>query len=151
MTDLQSTIVRCASCAAALGDVAHADVVVCRHCRAENHVSLSAEAATARAQRFQVAAAEAKSMAADIGARSDALMEEYQSLLQRVLMGERELAPRALEVFEGFMRLQYAPTLHFYGAWDSDDPVIVDALREVDATVAKAVAAAAESLGLTES
>ncbi len=143
---LESSVVRCASCAAPLGKVSHADVVVCPYCRAENHVAQTAEAMTARVQRFQVAADEANAMITDVQARGEALMAEYEALLVRVHAGERELAPRALELFEGYIRLQYVPTLHMYGAWGTDDPRIAAALKEIDATVESAVAAMAESL-----
>lgn len=146
MSELQSSVVRCASCAAPLRDVGHANVVICRYCRAENHVAHTAEAMTARAQRFQAAADEANAMVADVQARGEALMAEYEELATRVHAGERELAPRALEAFEGYIRLQYVPTLHMYGAWGTDDPRIAAALEEIDATVKSAVAAMAASL-----
>lgn len=148
MSDLQASIVRCSSCAAPLGQVAHADIVVCRYCTAENHVSITAEAATARAQRFQVAAGEAKTMAQDLEARGVALMAEYQQLFERVLLGETALAPRALELLEGYTRLQYAPTLHMYAAWGPGDPRIESALEEIDAVIANVVSAGAKSLGV---
>ena len=149
MGELEASVVRCASCAAPLGDVGHADVVVCRYCKAENHVAHTAEAMTTRVQRFQVATDEAKAMAADAERRGAALMTEYESLVSRVHAGDRSLIPRALEVFEGYIRLQYAPTLHMYGAWGTDDPRIAAALQEIDATVESAVSAMAESLKST--
>lgn len=148
VSDLQASIVRCSSCAAPLGEVGHADIVECRYCQAENHVSMTAEAATARAKRFQVAADEANAMAQDVKRRSVALMAEYERLTERVVLGETTLAPRALEVLEGYTRLQYVPTLHMYEAWGSDDPRTQNALKEIDATIAAVVSAAAESLGV---
>ncbi len=148
VSDLQASIVRCSSCAAPLGRVAHAEIVVCRYCKAENHVSITAEAAIARAHRFQVAADEARAMAQGVEARSVALMAEYQALSERVLRGEKALAPRALELLEGYTRLQYAPTLHMYAAWGSGDPRTQSALHEIDTVIAKVVAAGAKSLGV---
>ncbi|MEM6294684.1 MAG: hypothetical protein AAGA54_25640 [Myxococcota bacterium] len=146
MGTLQASIVRCASCAAPLDNVGHADVVTCRYCKAQNHVAHTPEATTARLQRFQVAADEAQAMAADVETRGAALMQEFESLLARVHAGEPELAPRALELYEGFIRLQYLPTLHMYGAWGSDDPRVAKALHDIDAAVAASVASMAESL-----
>lgn len=141
----RATIVRCVSCAAPLGDVGQLAVVVCRYCRAENHVAATPEAMAATARRVQVAADEAREMAAASEARGQALMAEYEALSTRVLQGERNLATAALQCLEGYLRLQYAPTLHLYAAMDPDDPAVIAALEQIDATVAEVVASMAES------
>ncbi len=93
MAKLRACVVRCASCAAPLGDVGHTEVVACRYCTAENHVAQTPEALGTQAKRFQVAADEAKAMAADVQARGEALLKEYELLCVRVFA--RRAGPRA--------------------------------------------------------
>lgn len=146
MNSHRASVVRCASCAAPLDSVAELAVVVCRYCRAENHVAQTPEAAAAHCARVRLAAEEARDLAAAQQARSDALQAEYEALIMRVHAGEEALATQALERFEGFLRLQYAPTLHLYAAMDPDDPRVLAAMQQIDDAVRSAVQAMAEAL-----
>lgn len=140
---------RCASCGAPLTRSNQAAVVDCIYCGSQNRlVTAEVEEAQAKHARFAQAADEARGMDADVSARSEALMAELTPLQEKALVeGDREAGQRATELFEGYMRLQYAPTLHMYKAMEPDDPTVVAALGQIDAAVDQSVAAFAQSVG----
>jgi uncharacterized Zn finger protein (UPF0148 family) len=144
----ETEIVRCATCGAPLGGVTEATMVVCPYCGCENHVTQTAAHMQARARRFEVAAKEADQMGRDNEARAQALMAEHQALLVRYMEGDKSVGQSVLRTLEGYLRLQYAPTLHIYGAYGMDDPKIADALAQIDATVKSAVEQTAQRLGI---
>jgi len=141
---------RCASCGAPLQRPGSQTVVVCIYCSSENRlVAAEVEAAQAKHARFAQAVKEADAMTTDTQARADALMAELTPLQERaVLESDRAAGARATQLFEGYMRLQYAPTIHMYRASDPDDPQIVAALKQIDDAVDQAVGAFASSVGV---
>ena len=144
----EAEIVRCATCGAPLDGVTEATMVVCPYCGCENHVAETAAHVNAKVRRFEVARVEADQMGRDNEARGQVLMAEHQALVARYIEGDESVGPVVLRTLEGYLRLQYAPTLHMYGAFGMDDPRIADALAQIDATVKAAVEQTAQRLGI---
>lgn len=144
----EAEVVRCATCGAPLAGVTQATAVVCPYCRAENHVAETAAHAQARVRRFEVAAHEADQIGRDTQAQAEALLAEHQALMKRFVNGDSSAGPDVLRTLEGYMRLQFAPTLHIYGAWGMDDPKIAEALAQIDTAVRTAVEDTAKRLGI---
>ncbi|ACY18702.1 hypothetical protein Hoch_6228 [Haliangium ochraceum DSM 14365] len=149
---MTSDICRCANCGAPLeSDAGDGVRVSCRYCGAENVLSraLFGDDAAVKAKRMQLAAGEASVIAKQNEARAQALMEEFQQLSIAAYQGDRDAAERAVVAMEGYLRLQYAPTIHVYNSYDPSDPTVVAAMKQIDEAVAEALRATRESLGLS--
>lgn len=149
---MSSHTFRCANCGAPLqsgdGDGVH---VRCRYCRAENVLSRSIGAGddpATKGRRLQLAAVEAQALAKRNEERSAALMAEFEALSLAAHQGDREAAEEAVVLMEGYLRLQYAPTVHMYTSYDPTDPAVVQAMQQIDTAVHQALAAVRESFGL---
>lgn len=149
---MSSHTYRCANCGAPLRSADGDGVkVACRYCHAENVLSRSigsgADAAT-KVKRMQLAASEAQMLAKQNEARSEELMAEFERLSGLAHQGDRAAAEQAVVAMEGYLRLQYAPTVHMYQSYDPSDPAVIEAMGQIDAAVAQALTAIRESLGL---
>lgn len=124
--------------------------VTCRYCGAENILSqvVSGDDVAAKVRRMQLAASEATALAKQNEARGEALMAEFQELSTAAYQGDRAAAERAVVAMEGYLRLQYAPTVHIYNSYDPNDPTVIAAMKQIDDAVAQALQATRESLGL---
>jgi len=149
---MSSHTFRCANCGAPLqsedGDGVH---VHCRYCRAENVLSRSigsGDDLATKSQRLQLAATEAQTIAQQNEARAAELMADFEALALAAHQGDREAAEKAALAMEGYLRLQYAPTVHMYQSYDPNDPAVVQAMQQIDHAVSQALAATRESLGL---
>ncbi|MEO1171844.1 MAG: hypothetical protein AAFX94_07300 [Myxococcota bacterium] len=67
-----------------------------------------------------------------VESRKPELDAEFQEVMQRVAMGERELKPRAAELIEAITRLAYAPTLAMLAQPGFDNP---EMREQIEATV----------------
>jgi hypothetical protein len=120
------------------------------YCEAENRL-VSEEVANAQQEqvRFAQVVEEAEQMQSDVEPRAARLMAEFEAAQQSALVGgDTDAAQQAVRHFEGYMRLQYAPTIHMYKTWDPTDPQVEQALRQIDETIDQAVGSVAESLGV---
>lgn len=152
---MSSHTFRCANCGAPLrsdgGDGVRVD---CRYCHAENVLSRSIGSGAdpaIKSRRLQLAASEAQTIAKQNEARAAALMAEFEQLSVAAHGGDRQAAEKAVVAMEGFLRLQYAPTVHMYTSYDPNDPTVVQAMAQIDDAVAQALKAIRESLGLAPS
>jgi len=146
---MQPTYVfRCATCGAPLEGTAGTFVIRCVYCDCENRlVAAEAEHMQAHHARFAQASEEAHEMARDLDARGAELMAAFQRESARALeQRDPDAAYAALRHFEGYLRLQYAPTLHLYKS--AGDPRSLGALTEIDQVIDRAVAEAAKGLGV---
>jgi hypothetical protein len=134
---------RCARCAGPLEGTRGQVVVTCAYCGTENRlVSLAHE-------RLTTAATESRRLAADLDARAEELRVAYERDYERaVLNGDRTTGASALRHLEGWLRLQYEPTLHLYRSMPPDDPTVSEALAQIDEVIDRALTAAAEPLGI---
>lgn len=155
---------RCANCGAPLEGAADVRMAACLYCRVENHIgtvpsSRSVPAArssdgpgapTGNVERFQLAAREAEDIAKSNEARGEALMADFKALSTQAHMeGDRAAAEQAVIAMEGYMRLQYAPTVHLYNSWDPNDPQVVAAMEQIDAAIESAIAGVRSTLNLS--
>lgn len=145
-----TTAIRCATCGAPLRDTEERTAVSCGYCGFENRlISVEAERLQQKHERFAEAAREAQEMGEEVERRANELMKRFEKAQERALMsGDGQAAHEAIQCFEGYMRLQYAPTIHMYRSYDPDDPQVAAALKEIDDAVAQAVRGIAESLGV---
>lgn len=141
---------RCAVCAGPLEGTAGAVVVRCAYCRAENRlVAVEQEQAQARVDRLTAAADEARRLATEVAARAEELRASFDRAMERAMLGDdAEAGAAALRHLEGWMRLEYAPTLHMYRAMPPDDPAVVAALAQIDDAIDRALATTAQQLGV---
>jgi LSD1 subclass zinc finger protein len=138
---------RCGTCGAPLSGIAGAVHVRCEYCESENRlVSVEAENATMRVARIQAAADGAQVLATELAARGERLFADFERASEQAAHGDRAAAAAALRHFEGYLRLQYAPTLHIYQSMEPDDPIVVKALAEIDRAIDAGVGAAATAL-----
>lgn len=86
-------------------------------------------------------------MARTLRERTDALEQEWRGLLTDITAGDRAQLPRFFELQEGWLRLTYAPTLHFLRGLPPDDPNALRMQHEIDEVVAKVLAKWRETLG----
>lgn len=129
---MQPVVYRCDFCGAPL-TLSSTGVTACRFCGEQNVLAPDHS-------RLLRHAREARALVAELGERTAALEREWRALLDDITAGQRGLVPRFLELHEGWLRLTYAPTLHFVRGLEPDDPVARQALAEVDATVARVLA-----------
>lgn len=151
MGDIEAgRVARCGTCGAPLVGTAGQVHVRCEYCQSENRlVSVEIENARSRAARVSVAAEAAQASIEELSARGERLLAEFERASERAhLHGDRRAAEAALRYFEGYVRLQYAPTLQVYAAMEPDDPVVVSAHAQIDRTIDDAVRATAEGLGV---
>jgi hypothetical protein len=141
-------VFRCGTCGAPLEGIADARVVRCTYCHGENRID-PAPAAPPPAAGGYAPFGRAPAPVDDHEARSEALLAEFEREQERALMeGDAEAARRAVEHFEGYLRLQYAPTIQLYTQMAPNDPQVLAALQQIDATVDQSVRSIAESLGV---
>ncbi len=129
---MSSVVHRCAFCGAPL-TLGNSVVIDCRYCGEHNELRGAASPLQQRAE-------EARSMVERLRERSDALEREWRALLEAIHGGQPQLVPRFLELHEGWLRLTYAPTVHFLQGMNPADPTVQRSLGEIDAAVEKVLA-----------
>lgn len=149
----QGKVFRCGTCGAPLNEVAGKSVVSCLYCENENHLEPAAKAQSQEPKqhaRFAQAGGDPSAAnAKDHEAQSEALMRKFEKAQERAMTtGDREAARRAVRHFEGYMRLQYAPTIEFCHNQDPDNPQVVQTLQQIDETIDQACRGIAASLGM---
>jgi predicted nucleic acid-binding Zn-ribbon protein len=147
---LLDMVYRCATCGGPLEETDQKVLVRCLYCQCENRlIEVEHERALARSSRLLAAAAQAQLMGAELEARGAELLAAFErESAQARINGDPRAAHAALQHLEGFLRLQYAPTLHMYRSMDPDDPVVVAALAQIDRVIDEAMGTAAASLGI---
>ncbi len=143
-------VYRCATCGGPLEGTDGQVVVRCAYCQCENRlIEVEQARMLARSARLVTAAAHATLLATELEARGAELLAAFERESVRARAhGDQQAAQAALRHLEGWLRLQYAPTLHVYRSMEPDDPVVASALAQIDQAIDKAVAAAATSLGV---
>lgn len=136
-------------CAGPLEGTAGQVIVACAYCGSENRlVAREHEQALAASARLTAAAREARQLAGDLEARAEEQRAAYVHASERAMQGhDPQAAAAALRHLEGWLRLQYAPTLHLYEAMPPDDLTVVAALAQIDAVIDQALTTAAQQLG----
>jgi predicted nucleic acid-binding Zn-ribbon protein len=143
-------VYRCATCGGPLEDTDQKVLVRCLYCQCENRlIEVEHERALARSTRVLTAAAQAQLMGDELEARGAELLAAFKRESEQAhLNGDPRAAHTAVQHLEGFLRLQYAPTLHIYRSMDPDDPVVVAALAQIDRLIDEATGKAAAGLGI---
>ncbi|HJL39833.1 MAG TPA: hypothetical protein RMG48_00890 [Myxococcales bacterium LLY-WYZ-16_1] len=140
--------VRCANCGAPLKGVARSSVVICPYCETENHVAETPEGIRGLVARMKQASHEADAIAAANEEKAEELMQRFLAELGNFEQGDSRAADRALCAYEGYLRLQFAPTLHMYAAMGHDHPAAAEGMRSIDEAVATALRSVVENHGL---
>lgn len=104
--------------------------------------------AMARSTRMVRAAAAGQRLASELEARGEQLLAAFQRESERV-HDDPDAAHAALRHLEGFLRLQYAPTLLVYQSLELDDPMVTSSIAQIDEAIDSAMMAGAAGLGIT--
>jgi hypothetical protein len=91
---------------------------------------------------------EADAIAAANEEKAEELMQRFLAELGNFEQGDSRAADRALCAYEGYLRLQFAPTLHMYAAMGHDHPAAAEGMRSIDEAVATALRSVVENHGL---
>ncbi len=144
-------VCRCATCGGPLEGTTGQVIVRCAYCQCENRlIEVEHERAMARSARLVTAAAHATLLATELEVRGAELLAAFERESARAhAHGDPQAAHAALRHLEGWMRLQYAPTLHVFHSMEPGDPMVAIALAQIDQAIDNGVAAAAASLGVT--
>lgn len=141
---MSGQVFRCSNCAAPLAG-AQGGVAVCEYCDAENHLGMSG--AASGATLFAEATRDADKMAKENEAKLEELQERFETLYQQAIEnGSADTAQRAINAFEGYLRLTYAPTIHMYRSMSPADPSVQEGLQQIDDALDQALASFAEAL-----
>lgn len=145
----ETHVYRCATCGAPIPREGTATRVKCPYCDAENRlVAAEVEEAQAKHARFAQAVKEANDMTAANEKRGETLMRKFEEAQERAMIhGDRVAAEAAVRHMEGYMRLQYAPTIHVYSSMP-DDPKVQEALEQIDEVIDQSVSSIAQTLGV---